>query len=856
MTDLEIPMTKTLRPHLTTGLAIAGAALIAVVPAAPHPLPAEQAASVQHRAVALTTAPSDPISPYADLLTNTANNLAYLGAHAFDFPVLNQFLSDPMGSLSRIPDALIALNTLLPSIDVTSSGLPIHLEVGMTPPIDALLALIGPLATLGNSVNDIFAGLTDFTNPVGVISTLLGIPAILLDALLNGKGGIDVAGFHAPVFNGLLVGPQSMDLNFTIGQLVELTGMGNQTIGELADQFGLADQTLAGLATGLLDFFGVGNPTIAELAAQFGLSQQSVAELLISVLPMLGIDNPTITDLADQFGFGDMSLAAVLNQVLDLVGFDTGQSMSSLALMVLNLAGMGNDPSLGDLAVVALNALGMGDVSITELVQQLGFGDQPIGELAKQAIQQLTGTDPTITELLAPFLGDMTIGGIVVGLLDSMGIGNQTPFDLINPLLNPNPGDDITLGDLLVNVIQGQDPSMDFTLSELVQQSGMGSTTIGDLLDSVPVPQVPSSDPLFPYYDVNNPVTGEPWTLAEVPWKAFLASEIAGGMGAKTFKELAAENMGMQLSDFECGAMATFFSPLNCDRTLSSYMGNNSVYDTLHNLKSDGHGIAGVANNTPLTDVTLGQVVNATGQGDLHLSSIILGLNLNNPVSDILRNLGLDNPNLTIDSVFLNGFPWLANTGVIQLLNAWGLNNLDVFTVIDRLGLDMTVTNLLNSLGLGNITLSGLVGDLLGGVHISTILTGLGLDDVTLSAFLNNLLGGVYVNDILTDLGLNNVHINDIITSLLGDTYIGDILNDLGLNNVHLDDVINDLLGGTTLGSVLDDLGVSGATIDTVLSSLGLTDVDVFGASIGDFYGLLPDLLLGVPQQIAAALAG
>lgn len=842
---------KSLRPYVTTGMGIAGAAMIAVVPAAPQlPEVARQLDHAQHRAVALTADLGDILTPYTDLITNTANNLASLGSHAFDFPILTQFFSDPLGSLMHIPDALIMLNTLLPSVEATSSGLPIEIGTELTPTLGLLLSAIGPFVTLGNAFSDLISQIFDFSDPLGALFALLGAPATLLDAFLNGHDGLDMAGIHLPVFNGLLAPGQPFDLTLTIGQLVDMAGLGNLTVGDLAEQAGLADMPVASVVTGVLDAVGVGDSSITDLADQFGLGDLSLSQLMIGLLDTMGIGNPTISGLADQAGLGEMSVASLLIEVLNQVGMGTNQSMTSLAMSVLEAAGYGSDPTVGSLAVALMDAMGMGNLTITGLVQQFGVGDMTLGDVLKEGLHAVAGGDPTITGLMTSLgMGDTTIGSLLTSLLDSTGYGQLTPVDLLDSLMGT--GSDVTLSQLLVNMIQGQ--GMDYTLVELLQQipnpadpnTTYADLSLGELLNQT---LVPPADPAKPD-PVLDPYAGQP--LGSVPWADFLASNMAMNYGAKTIQDLAAE-AGMPLDSTTCSLAIVV--GIDCSATLSSLMGSNTVYQTLHNLHADGNGIAGVPAGTPLTDVNLGQLVAATGQGDEHLSTILFGLHMDTTLHDIMVNLGLDD--VTVNDIVTNGLPWLVNTTLVSLLSSWGLNNLDLDTVIDRLGLDMTVTQMLNSLGLGSIHVTDVVNDLLGGVHIENILNDLGLGGVTLETFLNNLLGGVYVGNLLDDLNLDNVHLDDVLTALLGGVNVNSVLTSLGLDNVHLDDVVNDLLGGTTIGTILDDLGISGATVTNILGSLGLNDTDVLGVVVGDFFGLFAQLGQGIPQMIADALAG
>lgn len=818
-------MQQLLHPYLTGGVAVVvGAGLIAVVPAAPRA--ADPAAGpMRQQPIALA---ADPITPYIDLVTNTLNNLAGLAAEAPGIPLLVQLVTDPIGSLLHLPNAIDMLTTLLPDIVTFSTGLPIEVGGELTPMIGGLLAWIGPLVTTFEALSQIFAAVVNISDPIGAISALIGSPAILLDALLNGTTKFDLFDIDIPLLNGILVPTQLLDAVKTIGQLVEIAGVGDLTIGGIADQAGIADQSLAALAIQMLGSAGIHNPSIAELAGQFGIADQSVAGALIDLLDSAGIGNPTITELADQAGVGQESIAAVLNQVLTAAGVDPH---TTTFVDLADQAGIGQQ-SLADLAISLLDSQGMGDLSVSGLIQQLGIGDMTLGDAAKAAVDAVAGGDVTVSGLLdAMGVGAQNLGDLVISGLGEQG--QQTLLDIWN-LNAPDPG--IDLGDLLIGIMQQNDA--DFTLAELVGQSGMGDQTIGELLQQAPVPADTHYTQVYPPGSV----------IANMLWTDLLASDMAGNYGLQDLETLGG------IPDLACPGVPAVLPGLSCSSTLNDMMGSNTVYQTLHNLVSGGGASSGVPANTPFTDITLTQLVNGTGQGDEHLSTIVAGLNMDTPIVEILTTLGLND--VTLDDIITNGFPWLFDLSVGQLVGTWGLDNLDVYTVIDRLGLTMTITQMVNDLGLDQVQVSTVLNDLLGGVYVDNLLNGLGLGDVTLETFLNNLLGGVYVGDLLNDLNLDSVHLDDVLNGLLGNVYIGDILDNLGMDQIYLNPVLTDLLGGVTFGQILDDLGISDGTVTDILTSVGLEDADILGVQVGDFSGLLSHLFVDVPQQIATALAG
>jgi hypothetical protein len=793
-------MQQALRPYVTTGIAVASTGIIALVPAAPQ-LPGHQVSHTQHPDVSLAAGGSDLFAPYADLFSNTSDNLQLLGENAADSSLLTQILTNPDDSLANLPNIVHLFTNVVPDIDVDFSSLPGQASVDIPPMLTLLLAEIGPWVNVFNAAQDVFTQIFDFSDPSAALAALVDAPATLLNAYLNGQDGIDVLGMHIPIFNGLLVPEQSVDTDLNVGQLVDTLGFGDQSLTGLLDGFGLGDKSVASLATSLLDGLGYGDKTPVDLLDQLGFGDQSVGSLASSLLDGLGYGDKTPVDLLDQLGFGDQSVADLAKDLLEQLGVDN-PSITDLA----GDAGVG-DEKVSTLLAGLLDSAGYDDPTITDLVEQLGYGDTTVAGLATQLIG-----DPTIADLADQAgLSDTSIGDLATSLLDSAGYGDKTLPEVLEPLLDDQFGDDLdtSFGDFLKDVLDSQD--LDLTLSEAVDKFGFGDTTLEDLVDTLGVGQEPVTQ---------------------------LLSD--AGFGDQEVCDLAG------VGGFLCG-----IAGLN-GTTVNDLLGPNTLDETLENLHGGGSGIGGVPADTALADVTVGQLVAATGEGDEHLSTIIDNLGLTNTLGDIFDNLGLGDVDL--DTAIVDGFG-LDNVTVGDLLGDLNLDNLDLSTVLDRLGLDdVTLVSLLSDLNLDNLDLDTVLDRVLGDTTVNDVLGDLGQDDVHLNDVLDHLLGNVNIDSILGDIGLDDVHLDDVVNNLLGDVNVDDVLSDIGLDDVNLGDVVTNLLGDLNVDTLLNNLGLDDVDVNSLLDGLGLSDSGLLDIHIGDFSGLLPDLTHGFPEQIAEAL--
>lgn len=595
--------------HVAAGVAVAGVGLIAFASTAPEH---SGALVPKHADIALTA--TDPVTPYLDLISNTADNLGALIGNTLKFPILTQLFSDPIGSLQHLPNVLTLLLTIQPDITVDTSALPVSITGDIPPLPEAALAALSPLVTVGNALFGVSADALNVLNdPVGAVTAILGAPATLVDALLNGRDGIGIVGLTVPVFNGILVPGQSLDTPVALGQFADNTGLGDQTLGGLTDHFALGDKQLAAIATNLLDALGVGHRTPVDLADAIGLGDKQVTDVAAALLDALGIGQLTPVGLVDQLGGGSLTAAGALTNLLDA----------------------------------------------------LGLGDQ-------NAIQLLDATG----------IGGVTVGSALASLLDGLG-------------------------------------QSDLTLGEFLTEAGLADISVQDVID-------------------------------------------AG-----------------QLSNTSVGSI------------LSSLGFNLNLNDFISATGGDTTGISGGFINLmgPLNDLTLTRIL--AGQG-LQPDTTLLDI-LSKPPADG----GIPPADQTLGTLLSQD-----QTTFGELLTSAGLGGDDLDSVVDKLLGDTTVVSLLSSLGLDEQDLSGLL------------------------------------------------------RSVPNDTTVSDLLAGLTWGNTDLDTIATGFFGTATVNSVLADLGLTNTTVSEILTGWGVADVGILNPDVGEFFGLVPALLNGLPEQIAQALGG
>ena len=253
-------MHTAIRPYATAGVAIFGAAAIAVTPISPISDPAHVAAQrISHADVGLV-ALVDPVTAYTNLVTHTVASLTGLAKEiaADPLPILSAMLGNSLGNaqilgdafnnagvalsdqLKALPAALqtaitqlrngqvsdaivgvfstglgLVLGPALPLIggvlpviqnmvanvnDVVQNALPIAVASAALAPLYPINATVSAFAALAQNVVDSVSS-RDF---VSVVEDFISAPAVLTDAFLNGFPG-GPTGFADPA-GGLLSG--------------------------------------------------------------------------------------------------------------------------------------------------------------------------------------------------------------------------------------------------------------------------------------------------------------------------------------------------------------------------------------------------------------------------------------------------------------------------------------------------------------------------------------------------------------------------------------------------------------------------------------------------------------------------
>jgi hypothetical protein len=797
-------MQQTLRPYVTTGMAVAGVGLVAV-PAVASNLPQlqHQLALVEQRGVALT---SDFFSPYTDLFENTIASLQALNQNSVDmWGLLQHILTNPQEAISGIPDVINIFTNSMPTIGVQALPFPANIDVEMPLWVNSLLAGIGPWVTMGTAfgevLNEIFNNL--LTDPVQAFSALFGMPATLLDAFLNGSSGVDLGGAYFPLFNGVLTPGQPIDANFNIGDVVDMSGMGDTTITQLLSQAGIGDVPLETLIIDMLDQLGFGHMTPVDLLNEFGIGTQSLSELLIGVFNEAGIGNPTMAELLESLG-----------------GIEPGDSVASLLIALLNQTDIGN-PTLTELV---LSFVGGDDATVGGLIKDL------LGATGGESLSSLIDPTWTVGGLLTDAFGDppltdffdqMGLGGITIGELSGMlgEYGDQTLVDLINDgFLGPD--------------ITGSTPLMEMALSLFPPGATLGdfmgpfgSQTVGDLIDMMPIGENTMG------YPPDTPVSD----VVLVDLMYTLPSPAPG------YDNLAVTPLGVLAPD-QASLLEKAGNP-----TLAAVMGNNTVGQVVEGMN--------------MSDITVLQGLDAMGLGNYTLEELFDGL------GDLTGNVTLEqfftawgfDPTLTELMQGAVAGLGLTDTTLNDLFTSWGMGSQSLSGLIDSLGLnDLYIQQMFNNLGFNNISIDMFIDRLgLSSISIAGILNGLGMGDQTLYGFIESLLGGVSIESILNGLGLDEVYldqfITDVMTSVLGDPTLGTFLGWIGLDTFDLDTIVSNLGLDATINSLLTDLGLGSLDINGLVDGLGLSDLGLLSVT-GSFFGVASEWLNDIPQQIAAAL--
>lgn len=765
-------MQLALRPYVTPGVAIAGAALIAVNTAVPltalqsAPAPRQQLDNVVHHPVQLT---ADFFGPYVDLFNNTAANLVAMGTDNGWGNLLEQIFSDP-SSLSRLPEVFDFLTSLMPQISGEDP-----LMVLLSPILTIGMGIIGPLVTVNDAWQDILNQIFNPSDPLDPFAAIFTAAPRLLDAFLNGTSTIGALGIDVPAFNGILVAGQNLVIDMTAGDLVDELNIGDETIAGLLDQIGIGTMPVAGMLTGLLDSLGMGDQTPVDVLDSLGLADLEVAGVLTTVLDAVGIGNPTIAELMDQLGIGDVQVADLVIDLTHALGFE-----NPTVVDIADSVGVA-DLKLADLGMTVFNALGIGDPTVNELLGDLGADDLTLNGLLHTAVDALGLGGTTTGGLLdAIGIGTQSTHEFFGSLLDGLGLGNQTIMDLLSQAGLA----DADVAQLAV-VVLGE--SGNVTVADVMGFAGFGTVTVGDITDLMGITNMSVGDivgNLEPYTGVltiNDMLAATGMTPLDKGGDALLADSLASMTIASV--------LGDQLND-----------PLI---SMLGDMGTATLADMIQENFS----------------MTLGQMLADSGMGDQTLLELVLAGMPDQPLAELLGPMGA-----TTLSDLIN-----------QLVPA-----------------DQTIADMLDEAGIGNQHLSELLNQFLGDQTVANALDDGGLGSMHLDDIISQALGPQSLNEMLNEFGLGGQSLGDLFEQFLGTMTIGDALIDAGLGSQTLNELIDSMFGDSTVSSLLGDFGTQ--TVDELLASMGLGDLTLINAQIGEFFGSMSYWLDGLGDQIAEIL--
>lgn len=772
-------MQLALRPYVTPGVAIAGAALIAVNTAVPIAVmrpaagPHQQLHSVEHRAVQLTAGP-DFFGPWVDLFSNTATNLVAMGSDNGWGNLLEQIFTDP-SSLSRLPEVFDFLATLAPSI---SGADPIM--VLLSPILTIGMGIIGPLVTVNNELQEILNQIFSPNDPLDPFAAIFTALPRLLDAWLNGTDTLDIAGVHVPLFNGILAPGQNLVIDLTADDVVTGLNIGDQTIAGLLDQTGIGTMEVSTMLTGLLDSLGMGSQTPVDLIDTLGLGDLQVAGVLTTVLDAVGIGNPTIDDIMDQIGVGDVQVADIAIDIVHALGFNN-PTVTDIADDI----GLG-ELKIADLGMDVLNALGIGDPTVSGLLDQLGGGDLTLNGLLQTAVDALGLGGATPASLLDDLGGgDLTTHEVITALLNGLGLGNQTMMDLMSQAGIA----DADMGAVFVSILGDAGNT---SMLDVVNDLGLGNVTVEQLTDLLGITNL-SLGTVFG--NLNN----------------------MGLIGNLTINDFIAATGGTPLDK-------------GGDTTLVSALGGQTIGSILEQqgmLTAPLSSLLGDMGNQTLAEVitanftqTLGDMLTSSGYADMTLTELVLANMPDQPLSEMLGVMGTTPLTDLINQLVP------ADQTIVDMLDAAGVGDLHLSELLDQTFGDQTVANALDDGGTGSMQLDDIIRQALGPQSVNEMLDQYGIGGQSLSDLFDQFFGTMTVHDGLIDLGLGDQTLNELVDSLFGTTTVSALLGDFGTQTV------DELL--TSLG--MGDVTVINAQIEEFYGSLSYW-LDGLGNQIAEVLG-------------------
>lgn len=224
-----------IRPWVTAGIAVVGAAVIAVAPF--EPIPRGTEIRIANSAVEISATPS-PIDLYPHVVMRSLANAGDLISEYFaaPLPVVTAVAESQYLALADIVDAadrgdVVAVVTavlqaiampVVNLVKVAGSGEPFRTASSLI--VRLALPIVSSLLAAGSAVGDVVDALLDF-DFVSTVSAVTNIPARIVDGFLNGRvnaGTDEHFGFLSPVLDASVSDQLTGPVAFLIDSLQDI----------------------------------------------------------------------------------------------------------------------------------------------------------------------------------------------------------------------------------------------------------------------------------------------------------------------------------------------------------------------------------------------------------------------------------------------------------------------------------------------------------------------------------------------------------------------------------------------------------------------------------------------------------
>jgi hypothetical protein len=780
-------MQVSIRPYVTTGIAIVGASLIAVTPVAP-PAP-----NVQQRALKLVDYTEYDASQLASTTEANWSGLETIlsSSNWTTDPDISQGLSTLFSDLSTGTSNAVTN----PLSELTEGALALFSsDYGFNAASTAFTAVTDNIESALSS-GDYSTALTDFENEGTTV----------LYAFLNGYPDSIGSGLISPEF-GLLTNTTD---GAATGQIDALAQISNTIADEVAN-LGGANLTTGSLPliTGNLDL----SVSISQILSDLGLN--SGALTINGLLGDLGISptsdilpNLNIGDVLGYLGLSDSSglnLSTVLSDLglTDTSSISIGDVLGDLGLT--NSSGLSIDQILADLNLVtydaATNTYSDPTISIDSILT--GLGVNPDSDITIGSVLSALNIDPASTLSLDGILGDLGLNTTsslsLDGILGDLGLTTSTSLSVAGILndLGLDTTSSLSVGGILGDL--GIDTSSTISIGSILGDLGI-NTSSSLSLDSL----------------LSDVGLGGGISVSSLITELFGNPKYLGVSLSSILNSVGIGNDQISVASF-LNAVGIGNSGISLNEVLSA-LGINGSYSINTILGDLGLNSGNYSISTILTDLGLG--------GNFTVGQVLgdLGLSGNFSISDILNDLGLSGNFSVSDILGVLGLNTDSGLSFDQALSDLGINgSYSLDSILSTLGLDPT-----------------------SGIDIGSILSGLGLSDAS-SIDLNEIISalgisptaGINIGDILGVLGLG-----DSSAIPLPSLSIDGILGDLGINP---DENILTLLGIPDTLSLTPSIDLDGGAVATYADDLAKDLLAVLG-SIEPASADLPSLLTTEP---------